>query len=79
MAVDPLIPGVTDTRENLEEVMAAIARVGGPAEATLDLPGFGHSPMPAEQISISGYARLLLDGCRLDFLFDLLFIFLGFL
>jgi pimeloyl-ACP methyl ester carboxylesterase len=25
----------------------------------LDLPGFGHSPMPAEQISISGYARLL--------------------
>jgi pimeloyl-ACP methyl ester carboxylesterase len=31
---------------------------------TLDLPGFGHSPMPAEQISISGYARLL------DRLFD---------
>jgi pimeloyl-ACP methyl ester carboxylesterase len=27
----------------------------------LDLPGFGHSPMPGEQISISGYARLL-DG-----------------
>ena len=27
----------------------------------LDLPGFGHSPMPAGQISISGYARLL-DG-----------------
>ncbi|MGD0453559.1 MAG: alpha/beta hydrolase [Solirubrobacteraceae bacterium] len=26
---------------------------------TLDLPGFGYSPMPAEQISISGYARLL--------------------
>jgi pimeloyl-ACP methyl ester carboxylesterase len=25
----------------------------------LDLPGFGHSPMPREQISISGYARLL--------------------
>jgi pimeloyl-ACP methyl ester carboxylesterase len=33
---------------------------------TLDLPGFGHSPMPAEQISISGYARLL------DQLFDTL-------
>jgi pimeloyl-ACP methyl ester carboxylesterase len=32
----------------------------------LDLPGFGHSPMPAEQISISGYARLL------DRLFDTL-------
>jgi pimeloyl-ACP methyl ester carboxylesterase len=28
---------------------------------TLDLPGFGDSPMPAEPISISGYARLL-DG-----------------
>jgi pimeloyl-ACP methyl ester carboxylesterase len=25
----------------------------------LDLPGFGYSPMPTEQISISGYARLL--------------------
>jgi pimeloyl-ACP methyl ester carboxylesterase len=30
----------------------------------LDLPGFGHSPMPAGDISISGYARLL------DHLFD---------
>jgi pimeloyl-ACP methyl ester carboxylesterase len=28
---------------------------------TLDLPGFGHSPMPTQKISISGYARLL-DG-----------------
>lgn len=27
----------------------------------LDLPGFGHSPMPHEQITIAGYARLL-DG-----------------
>jgi pimeloyl-ACP methyl ester carboxylesterase len=26
---------------------------------TLDLPGFGHSPMPHEPISIRGYARLL--------------------
>lgn len=26
---------------------------------TFDLPGFGASPMPAEEISISGYARLL--------------------
>jgi pimeloyl-ACP methyl ester carboxylesterase len=26
---------------------------------TLDLPGFGHSPMPSQEISISGYARLL--------------------
>src|SRR5262249_5847030 len=23
----------------------------------MDLPGFGHSPMPAEKISISGYGR----------------------
>ena len=27
----------------------------------MDLPGFGHSPMPSEPISISAYARLL-DG-----------------
>ncbi|HSZ13575.1 MAG TPA: alpha/beta fold hydrolase [Solirubrobacteraceae bacterium] len=26
---------------------------------TLDLPGFGYSPMPAEPITMSGYARLL--------------------
>ncbi len=25
----------------------------------MDLPGFGHSPVPAHEISISGYARLL--------------------
>jgi pimeloyl-ACP methyl ester carboxylesterase len=36
---------------------------------TLDLPGFGHSPMPRETISISGYARLLdrlLDQLEID-------------
>jgi pimeloyl-ACP methyl ester carboxylesterase len=35
----------------------------------LDLPGFGHSPMPAGDISISGYARLLdhlLDKLEID-------------
>jgi pimeloyl-ACP methyl ester carboxylesterase len=37
-------------------VFAATHRV-----ITLDLPGFGHSPMPRETISIAGYARLL-DG-----------------
>ncbi len=26
---------------------------------TLDLPGFGHSPMPQQTISIAGYARML--------------------
>jgi pimeloyl-ACP methyl ester carboxylesterase len=35
-------------------VLAAEHRV-----ITLDLPGFGHSPMPAGEISISAYARLL--------------------
>ncbi len=35
-------------------VFAATHRV-----VTLDLPGFGASPMPREQITISGYARLL--------------------
>ena len=29
----------------------------------VDLPGFGHSPMPREQISINGYARLLEELC----------------
>jgi pimeloyl-ACP methyl ester carboxylesterase len=36
---------------------------------TLDLPGFGHSPMPRETISISGYARTLdrlLDQLEID-------------
>lgn len=36
---------------------------------TLDLPGFGGSPMPAERITISGYARLLdqlLDRLGID-------------
>lgn len=35
----------------------------------LDLPGFGHSPMPAEKLSIAGYARLLdglLDRLEID-------------
>jgi pimeloyl-ACP methyl ester carboxylesterase len=35
-------------------VLAANHRV-----IAMDLPGFGHSPMPAAEISISGYARLL--------------------
>jgi pimeloyl-ACP methyl ester carboxylesterase len=35
-------------------VLAAERRV-----VTLDLPGFGYSPMPAGEITISGYARLL--------------------
>ncbi|MCW2969117.1 MAG: alpha/beta hydrolase fold protein [Solirubrobacterales bacterium] len=45
-------------------VLAADHRV-----IALDLPGFGHSPMPREEISISGYARLLdrvLDQLQID-------------
>jgi pimeloyl-ACP methyl ester carboxylesterase len=45
-------------------VLAADRRV-----IALDLPGFGHSPMPREEISISGYARLLdgvLDQLQVD-------------
>ena len=30
----------------------------------LDLPGFGYSPMPAEKISISGYARTIGELCE---------------
>jgi pimeloyl-ACP methyl ester carboxylesterase len=32
---------------------------GGHRVIAVDLPGFGHSPMPAEPISITGYARTL--------------------
>jgi pimeloyl-ACP methyl ester carboxylesterase len=35
----------------------------------IDLPGFGHSPMPRERISISGYGRIvdeLLDALDID-------------
>ena len=35
----------------------------------MDLPGFGHSPMPVDRISISGYARIvdeLLQGLDID-------------
>ncbi len=42
---------------------------GGHRVIALDLPGFGHSPMPTELISIAGYARILdalLDALELD-------------
>ncbi len=35
----------------------------------LDLPGFGHSPLPSEKLSIAGYARMLdglLDRLQID-------------
>jgi pimeloyl-ACP methyl ester carboxylesterase len=43
--------------------------VGRHRVIAMDLPGFGRSPMPTEQISISGYARLLdrlLDRLGID-------------
>jgi 4,5:9,10-diseco-3-hydroxy-5,9,17-trioxoandrosta-1(10),2-diene-4-oate hydrolase len=57
-AVQPLvfIHGLSGSWPNwLEQlpVFAAERRV-----LAFDLPGFGHSPMPREQISIAGYARL---------------------
>ena len=42
-------------------VFAGESPLGGHRVIAMDLPGFGHSPMPSEQITISGYARLL-DG-----------------
>jgi pimeloyl-ACP methyl ester carboxylesterase len=37
------------------------SEIGQHRVIAMDLPGFGHSPMPSERITISGYARLL-DG-----------------
>jgi pimeloyl-ACP methyl ester carboxylesterase len=37
------------------------SEIGQHRVIAMDLPGFGHSPMPRERITISGYARLL-DG-----------------
>jgi pimeloyl-ACP methyl ester carboxylesterase len=51
------VHGLSGCWENwLEQlpVLAAEHRV-----VTLDLPGFGYSPMPSREITISGYARLL--------------------
>lgn len=33
--------------------------IGGRRVVAMDMPGFGHSPMPREPITISGYARML--------------------
>ena len=51
------IHGLSGSWQNwLEQlpVLAADHRV-----VAMDLPGFGHSPMPVREISISGYARIL--------------------
>jgi pimeloyl-ACP methyl ester carboxylesterase len=42
-------------------VFAGRSSIGNRRVIAMDLPGFGHSPMPHERITISGYARTL-DG-----------------
>jgi pimeloyl-ACP methyl ester carboxylesterase len=48
---------------------AGRSSIGGHRVIALDLPGFGHSPMPVEPISIAAYARTLdalLDALEVD-------------
>ena len=54
------VHGLSGSWPNWLEQLPVFAAAGHRVVA-LDLPGFGHSPMPAETITISGYARLL-DG-----------------
>lgn len=53
------VHGLSGSWPNWLEQLPVLAR--SHRVVALDLPGFGHSPMPAETITISGYARLL-DG-----------------
>ena len=57
--VQPLVfvHGLSGCWENWLEQLPVMAREH--RVVTLDLPGFGYSPMPSEKITISGYARLL--------------------
>jgi pimeloyl-ACP methyl ester carboxylesterase len=56
------VHGLSGSWPNWLEQLPAFA--GERRVVTLDLPGFGHSPMPSGDISMTGYARLL------DRLFD---------
>jgi pimeloyl-ACP methyl ester carboxylesterase len=51
------VHGLSGSWPNWLEQLPAFA--AGHRVITLDLPGFGHSPMPRQEISISGYARML--------------------
>jgi pimeloyl-ACP methyl ester carboxylesterase len=51
------VHGLSGSWPNWLEQLAVFAR--GHRVVTLDLPGFGHSPMPREKITIAGYARML--------------------
>jgi len=58
---DPIlfVHGLSGSWPNWLEQLPVFAR--GHRVVAMDLPGFGHSPMPREPITISAYARLL-DG-----------------
>jgi pimeloyl-ACP methyl ester carboxylesterase len=61
------VHGLSGSWPNWLEQLPVLA--AGHRVVTLDLPGFGHSPMPAEQITNPGYARLLdrlLDELEID-------------
>lgn len=51
------VHGLSGSWPNFLEQLPAFAT--GRRVITLDLPGFGHSPLPAREISIGGYARIL--------------------
>jgi pimeloyl-ACP methyl ester carboxylesterase len=53
------VHGLSGSWQNWLEQLPALAKHH--RAVALDLPGFGHSPMPREQITISHYARVL-DG-----------------
>jgi pimeloyl-ACP methyl ester carboxylesterase len=53
------VHGLSGSWPNWLEQLPEFAR--GHRVIAMDLPGFGHSPMPQEQITISAYARIL-DG-----------------
>lgn len=61
VGVQPVVfvHGLAGSWPNWLEQLPVLAR--GHRVVALDLPGFGHSPMPSAPITISGYARLL-DG-----------------
>jgi pimeloyl-ACP methyl ester carboxylesterase len=53
------VHGLSGSWQNWLEQLPVLAREH--RVVAVDLPGFGYSPMPREEISIAGYARLL-DG-----------------
>jgi pimeloyl-ACP methyl ester carboxylesterase len=61
------VHGLSGSWPNWLEQLPAFAREH--RVIALDLPGFGHSPLPGEKLSIAGYARMLdglLDRLEID-------------